>query len=60
MAVTYDDIHRKKQEIKVAEQFFNNCDPELFEMANLKLTALQMELVLLQKDMREQAKMLDI
>lgn len=55
MAVTWDDIHRKQKEIQIAEQFFNNCDPELFEMANLKLAALQMELVLLQKDMRQQA-----
>lgn len=55
MPVTWDDIHRKKKEIEVAETFFNNCDLELFEMANLKLTALEMELVLLQKQMRQEA-----
>lgn len=50
--VTWDDIHAKQKEIEVAKQFFNNCDPELFEMANLKLMALEMELAVMQKDMR--------
>lgn len=40
------------QEIKLAEQFFNNCPPELFETANIKLMALERELGILYKEMR--------
>lgn len=46
-------IENKKRELQQAKMFFENCDPEHFDLANARLTLVQEELSKLYRDARE-------
>lgn len=53
-AILLNQIAEKRQELKLAEQFFNHCSEEAFDRANARLSLIREELSALYREAKSE------